>query len=98
LREIDVLARLGGEEFVVMLPETNAEGALSAAEKLRESLSGAIVASTPKEIKITASFGVAQIWSRDQGMDEVLVRADSALYEAKHFGRNCVRVFLPHPS
>jgi diguanylate cyclase (GGDEF)-like protein len=96
LREIDVLARLGGEEFVVMLPETNAEGAMSAAEKLRGSLSKAIVASGPNKIKITASFGVAQVWSGDQGVDEVLIRADSALYEAKHSGRNCVRDFRPH--
>jgi two-component system, sensor histidine kinase LadS len=79
-----------------MLPETNAEGAMSAAEKLRGSLSKAIVASGPNKIRVTASFGVAQVWGRDQGVDEVLVRADSALYEAKHFGRNCVRGFRPY--
>jgi diguanylate cyclase (GGDEF)-like protein len=95
LREIDVLARLGGEEFVVMLPETNAEGASSAAEKLRGSLSKAIVANGPHEIKTTASFGVAQVWSGDQSVDEVLGRSDSALYQAKNSGRNCVRVFRP---
>jgi diguanylate cyclase (GGDEF)-like protein len=93
LREIDVLARLGGEEFVVMLPETNSEGALSAAEKLRGSLSNGTIDSGHNEIKLTASFGVAQVSSDDQSVEEVLDRADSALYEAKHSGRNCVRVF-----
>jgi diguanylate cyclase (GGDEF)-like protein len=95
LREIDVLARLGGEELVVMLPETNAEGALSAAEKLRGSLSNGTIFSGHNEIKITASFGVAQVRSDDQSVEDVLDRADSALYEAKHSGRNCVRVFRP---
>jgi len=93
LREIDVLARLGGEEFVVILPETDAEGAASAAEKLRGSLSNATVDSWHTEIKMTASLGVAQVRSDDQSVDDVLDRADSALYEAKHSGRNCVRAF-----
>jgi diguanylate cyclase (GGDEF)-like protein len=45
------------------------------------------------EIKLTASFGVAQVSSDDQSVEEVIDRADSALYEAKHSGRNCVSVF-----
>jgi diguanylate cyclase (GGDEF)-like protein len=95
LREIDVLARLGGEEFVVVLPETDAQGAASAAEKLRCSLTNATVDSGDNEIKMTASFGVAQVRSDDKSVDDVLDRADSALFEAKHSGRNCVRVFQP---
>lgn len=95
LREIDLLARLGGEEFVVLLPGTSAEGGLVVAEKLRASLCHATVASGRDEIKITASFGVTQIKSDDRSIEVVLDRANSALYDAKRSGRNCVRVFRP---
>lgn len=88
LRTVDVLARWGGEEFVLLLPHCGAAEALRVAEKLR-----ALVAEPPfpQAGQVTASFGLAQ-WQLHEPLDTWLKRADDALYAAKAAGRNRVRL------
>lgn len=90
LRHVDVLARLGGEEFVVLMPGTGEAGAARVAEKLRLAVSRTPVVGDNVHFHISASFGVAEIVAADKGIGDCLGRADSALYTAKHAGRNCV--------
>jgi diguanylate cyclase (GGDEF)-like protein len=88
LRESDIAGRYGGEEFLLLLPDTTLEGALIAAEKLREELLRVTIPGVAQQL--TASFGVA-CFPVDAGDPESLVRvADRALYAAKARGRNCV--------
>lgn len=91
-RKGDLPARFGGEEFCVILPKTDSEGALQAAERLRRALEEARVSSAKGQLNFTASFGVATI-SPGQPLDQaaLFARADAALYEAKEAGRNCAR-------
>lgn len=91
LREIDITGRFGGEEFVVLLPETSMEQALEAAERLRLAVAGASVPIESGEIlRFTVSLGVASLTAADGDIDAMLKRADAALYEAKKSGRNRV--------
>ena len=93
LRDIDVLARMGGEEFAVLLPETESSLAIEVARRLQDSINKA---SLPLEgdlaIKIQVSIGVASMTSPHDNMDILLHRADTALYEAKNIGRNRICV------
>ena len=86
VRRTDVFCRLGGEEFVVLCPNTDGEQAYSLAMELWQSLRNAPM--TPVGI-VTASFGVAS-WRIDEGIDGLLLRADSAVYVAKQAGRDRV--------
>ena len=97
LRQIDVFARIGGEEFAIMLPGTNATGAVSLAEKLRLAVDGTPINSNHNQFNITASFGVAEVRVGERDVDQCLGRADSALYAAKKAGRNCVMSFAALP-
>jgi diguanylate cyclase (GGDEF)-like protein len=90
LRHSDLFCRIGGEEFAIILPHTDRQGALQAAEKLR-----AVVAAMPFEPngtphQVTASFGVSTLDIVTKDIDTLLAHADSALYEAKAAGRNRV--------
>lgn len=87
VREHDVIVRWGGEEFLILLPETSIEGAYTVAEKIRASIEDSILSS--KKLKITASFGVCKLLE-DDTEDSFLCRTDEALYEAKETGRNIV--------
>lgn len=91
LREIDIVGRMGGEEFAILLPETAGAEAVEAAERLRIAIANAKV---PLEsglpIHITISIGVASLASKDDNTDVLLNLADKALYEAKASGRNQV--------
>ena len=91
LRQIDHLARWGGEEFLVLLPATGADEALVLAERLRECIRQAPLLHNNQRLELTASIGVAP-WLGATDSREVLIgRADAALYAAKRAGRNCVR-------
>ena len=90
LRPTDLLARLGGEEFVVLLPGASAESGLGVAEKLRHSLSETIIKSGEMSIHVTSSSGVTEILRGDRSISDALGRADLALYAAKRAGRNRV--------
>lgn len=87
IRKTDYFARWGGEEFIILLPETSVEDAAGLAEELREQLSSMTL---PEVGRVTASFGVAGYRTSDT-IDTILMRADSMLYEAKAAGRNCVK-------
>jgi diguanylate cyclase (GGDEF)-like protein len=88
-RAIDIVARFGGEEFVVLLPNTDLQNAIAIADRIRESLAACAIESLPNPV--TASFGVAEM-APDEPGSGLLRRADAALYEAKHSGRNRVRI------
>jgi diguanylate cyclase (GGDEF)-like protein len=90
LRDVDVPGRIGGEEFAILLPETDAVGAVAVAERVRRSLRS-LRPAPERGSAVTASFGVAQLASGESG-DELLRRADVALYRAKSEGRNTVTV------
>jgi diguanylate cyclase (GGDEF)-like protein len=85
LRRPDCLGRFGGEEFVVLLPETAKEVALQVAERIRAS-----VQSHPADAACTVSIGVATSQAGTETLDQLIARADSALYRAKAAGRNCI--------
>jgi diguanylate cyclase (GGDEF)-like protein len=90
LRESDFAARIGGEEFLVLAPDTGVEGAYVLAEKLREAL---MREETPQLVQpITASFGIAVIPHHAGSAEVLLRRADRACYLAKDRGRNQVQV------
>lgn len=93
-RTHDLLARWGGEEFVLACPDTTLENAIDLAEKLRRTIEDA---EWPKQLKITASFGVAQMIEGESPAD-FIARADKALYVAKAQGRNCVRSSTQGPA
>ncbi len=93
LRNIDILARYGGEEFAVLLPETGLEQARQAAERIREVIAFQPFDLTDAEPYITISLGVASNSPDVTNFDELIDHSDKAMYEAKKFGRNRVRVF-----
>lgn len=87
IRGIDLGARVGGDEFAVILAETNLARGVEVAERLRQAIKAAEI---PKVGSISASFGVAESPRCAQNTHELLACADAALYEAKHQGRNQV--------
>jgi len=88
IREVDVLARVGGEEFVVLLPETGRDGAWDSAERLRASTAAEPVATSVGPLDITVSVGVTLAHPNGDGLEAVLKRVDRALYQTKKNGRN----------
>lgn len=93
LRNADLLGRLGGEEFGVLLPETDAESALDVAERLRQSISRTDISVNSHTLKITVSIGISMLTPGMHSIDTLLKGADIALYEAKQTGRNRVVVY-----
>ena len=87
IRAGDTAARFGGEEFVVLMPETDLANAALIAERIRAALAECLIAPLPEPV--TASFGVAELVACEPARS-LLARADKALYEAKHTGRNRV--------
>ena len=92
LREQDNVARWGGEEFLLLLPETDVDGALLVAEKLRAQVELSTMHCQTQEIRVTLTFGVTS-YNGTTNMDEAIREADSALYMGKKRGRNCVVAF-----
>ena len=92
LRGSDLAGRIGGEEFVLVLPETDLEGAELLAERLRVSLSETAHPLPTGSLHVTCSLGVAQRAAEDKDAGRLLARADEALYDAKRQGRNRVVV------
>lgn len=90
MRDSDILGRLGGEEFVLILPETTAADAASVAERLRAQLERTDVVACQQRFRLTGTFGVTALSERDQGISDLVLRADEALYEGKRAGRNQV--------
>lgn len=92
LRAVDTAARFGGDEFVIVLPQANTEGALLVAERLRQRIEEMDV---PGFGKVTCSFGVATFPDHASSRDTLIVAADRALYSSKNAGRNRVSVVEP---
>ncbi|MDO9465957.1 MAG: diguanylate cyclase [Thiobacillus sp.] len=90
IRAEDVLARWGGEEFIVFLPETGREEAMALAERLRILIAALRVPAEAGETVLTASFGIAQVEGRHSTLDALIASADECLYQAKQQGRNQV--------
>lgn len=91
VREVDLVGRLGGEEFAILLPETDGEKAVEVAERFRNAIAGielVTVAGAP--LRFTVSIGVSSLDKQPASIDALLSQADQALYEAKHTGRNRV--------
>jgi diguanylate cyclase (GGDEF)-like protein len=89
VRGSDVVFRYGGEEFLVLLPETDLEGALSLAEKIRQAAHARSFGDGEHVFGLTLSVGAATLWDNESGND-MIARADMALYQAKEQGRNRV--------
>ncbi|MDB5612546.1 MAG: diguanylate cyclase [Devosia sp.] len=91
LRQSDLIGRLGGEEFAVLLPHTDGARAIEVAEKLRLLFRGLSFPGSHPPISISASFGVAVLDPNSDDIESLLQKADEASYEAKRSGRNkCV--------
>jgi len=91
LRECDVLGRIGGEEFSIILPETDLPGALIVAERFRQTIADLkVYAEDDQIVHFTVSIGLTSLRSGDTGVEAILRRADEALYLAKNGGRNKV--------
>jgi diguanylate cyclase (GGDEF)-like protein len=91
LRAVDALGRFGGEEFMVLMPDTPLAGAQEAANRMRLALLDSPLRAGDKNIALSASFGVA-VLGNSETQEGLLHRADSAMYEAKRLGRNRVEI------
>ncbi len=89
-REIDITGRYGGEEFCIILPDTDKAGALVVAERIRAAVQSGRIKAYDTEIAVTVSIGVATFMEDAHQMEELLDKADWALYRAKKTGRNRV--------
>lgn len=95
LRDVDCFGRLGGEEFGMLLPNTDAAGALRLAERIVAAAAACAVPTGELNLRFTVSVGSTELAADDSGFESVFMRADKALYEAKASGRNCARISLP---
>ncbi|MBU0720917.1 bacteriohemerythrin [bacterium] len=94
IRNIDTVARIGGEEFVIMLAQTNEENALLFAGRLLEKINNSEMKINGDTLKYTASIGISIFdYKNETELKTILDRADKALYEAKKSGRNCIKVY-----
>ena len=90
LRETDFLARFGGEEFVIILPETGYDGASETAEKIRAHIEKTDFLHKGEHVKVTISLGGTEVHFSDKSGEKIFERADKAMYQAKQSGRNRV--------
>ena len=93
VREIDIVGRFGGEEFCVVLPDTDLEGARVVAERIRKSAEKRLIKAYDNTLRVTLSIGMAIYPSDGKLLEELMDKADWALYRAKSQGRNCVVAF-----
>jgi diguanylate cyclase (GGDEF)-like protein len=100
LRVNDLLARTGGEEFTILLPDTAASSGVVTAERLRQAIEALEVPYEDRPIRFTISAGVAQFDPSQGDWENMMRRADSAMYDAKEHGRNAVspRAARPQPA
>jgi diguanylate cyclase (GGDEF)-like protein len=94
-RRHDFVARIGGEEFTVVLPETELDGAVTVAERLRRELEGMPIPEGGDSVYVTASLGVTEACTETDNVETFLARADRGAYRAKRSGRNRVAMEKP---
>ena len=94
IRKQDIVARWGGEEFLLLLPETPLEGGKVAAEKVREKIENSNFKYNNDLLSVTITFGVS-VYNNIMEIDDCIKKADQALYRGKHKGRNCVVALKP---
>ena len=92
LRKIDLIGRLGGEEFSILLPQTGLDAARRFAERLRKNIEAMRVEHDGESLQVTVSIGLTELTRADLDCDSVLARVDQALYQAKAEGRNKVEI------
>jgi diguanylate cyclase (GGDEF)-like protein len=97
LRSGDILGRVGGEEFSIVLPHTDREGALAVAEKLRQAVAGLAFTFDDKPVRVTASFGLSRLSLIAKDLDTLMAQSDAALYRSKFEGRNRHSIWEPTP-
>ncbi|AFU98752.1 GGDEF domain-containing response regulator [Simiduia agarivorans] len=90
IRESDILARLGGEEFAICCPGSTVDGAIRIAERIREAIAKEVIECNGQTAQFTVSMGVTEYTGAEQAFDQLLNRADRLLYRAKEEGRNRV--------
>ncbi len=95
LRKHDLVGRVGGEEFLVVSPESDVQDAIIVAERIRRVVQSKAIAEGNLEVNVTLSAGVTALSEQDKSPDSVFSRADTALYMAKQEGRNRVRAVNP---
>ena len=98
LRETDILARYGGDEFVIFLPETAPEQAREVADRVRDAVANINFMIHNKTMTVSVSIGMASYPQDSSSVDDILDRSDKALYVSKQAGRNCVTAFGDIPA
>jgi diguanylate cyclase (GGDEF)-like protein len=98
LRHFDIIGRYGGDEFIIMLPETSAQVAMDVADRLRQSVEALTISTHRGPLRNTVSIGIAVVAEGVDDLAELVNRADAGLYEAKRGGRNRVALFDPDTS
>jgi diguanylate cyclase (GGDEF)-like protein len=94
LREIDIVGRYGGEEFVVLLKDDDLPAALIVAERIRKTIASDLIYTEAGPIHVTVSIGADELDSMTANLETLIKRADRALYIAKHNGRNQVATLM----
>ena len=92
IREADEIGRMGGEEIGIFFPETEIDGAVVVCERMRARISDFPFIINANKIRLSVSIGIAQMSRQDKNADELINRADKALYEAKRKGRNRIAI------
>lgn len=90
IRQEDLCARWGGEEFIIFLSESMLEDGIAVARRLRQDIEELSVAFESEQINVTVSIGVAVYNPEDKNVNQTIIRGDMALYQAKNSGRNRV--------
>ena len=96
MRDVDILARYGGDEFIILLPQTNAQQAYLIAERIRESVASTRIESDGGPFVVTLSIGVSETvhTPQDTSVENAIRRADKGLYMAKQKGRNNTTIYM----
>jgi diguanylate cyclase (GGDEF)-like protein len=92
IRSIDVLARFGGEEFIILLMDASLDAARTVVSRVHQGIAGSHTTTIKGDVSVTASFGIATIDVGAVDLETAIRLADEALYEAKNSGRNCIRI------
>lgn len=92
IRKQDVLGRWGGEEFIMMLPRTELDGAKIICERIREKIMSTPYKNNKRKIEVTMTFGIA-LYDKEMNIDDCIKQADHALYYGKRNGKNCVVIY-----